>query len=157
MRPIRSTLFWNRVLGGMHVSRLLRDGVGTFVLKGVNAGFTFLSTVLLARLLGAEGYGLYAYALALVTLVGTPVHTGLPILVVRQTASGMASGQYNLVRGAWLWTTKVTLVLSAGLMMVAGLIALLSAGSIGPTVYELVTLGLPLIPLVALGTMVCTL
>ena len=86
----RSTLFWNR--------RLLRDGVGTFVLKGVNAGFTFLSTVLLARLLGAEGYGLYAYALALVTLVGTPVHTGLPILVVRQTASGMASGQYNLVR-----------------------------------------------------------
>lgn len=141
----------------MHVSRLLRDGVGTFVLKGVNAGFTFLSTVLLARLLGAEGYGLYAYALALVTLVGSPVHTGLPILVVRQTASGMASGQYNLVRGAWLWTTKVTLVLSAGLMMVAGLIALLSAGSIGPTVYELVTLGLPLIPLVALGTMVCTL
>lgn len=57
MRPTRSTLFWNRVLGGMHVSRLLRDGVGTFVLKGVNAGFTFLSTVLLARLLGAEGYG----------------------------------------------------------------------------------------------------
>jgi O-antigen/teichoic acid export membrane protein len=46
--------------------------------------------VLLARMLGAEGYGIYAYAFALVTLLAMPAKAGLPQLVVRETARGVA-------------------------------------------------------------------
>lgn len=43
-------------------------------------------TILVARVLGAHGLGIYAYALALSTVLAVPVQFGVPALVVRETA-----------------------------------------------------------------------
>ena len=73
----------------------------SFALKAANTGLGFLTTVLLARLLGAEGYGIYAYAYALVMLLAMPAQSGLPNLIVRETARGLAEGTPDRVKGAW--------------------------------------------------------
>jgi O-antigen/teichoic acid export membrane protein len=71
-------------------SRIAWDTGWSFVIKTSSVGFGFFTAVLLARMLGAEGYGIYAYAFALVTLLAMPAKAGLPQLVVRETARGVA-------------------------------------------------------------------
>src|SRR5680860_1330791 len=56
---------------------------GSFFLKAVGMLLRFGVGVVLARLLGADGYGIYAYAMALVGLMQVPVQLGLPNLLVR--------------------------------------------------------------------------
>ena len=92
----------------------------SFLLKISQAGFSFLTTVLLARILGAEGYGIYAYAYAFVNLFSIPAQAGLPQLVVRETARGIAEGRPGVVKGIWRWATKVVGVISFILIVVVG-------------------------------------
>jgi len=77
--------------------RLAWEALGSFALKATNALVGFLTTVLLARMLGAQGYGIYAYALSLITLLALPVAAGLPKLLIRETSQGLAQGRPDLV------------------------------------------------------------
>jgi len=102
-------------------------GISLF-LKVSQAFFSFMTTVLLARILGAEGYGIYAYAFAFVMLLSMPAQAGLPTLVIRETARGMAEGKPELVQGIWRWATKVAVFISLSLLFVIGLLFLLLKG-----------------------------
>ena len=90
--------------------------IGSIILKLTNAGFTFVSAVLLARLMGPSEYGIYSYVYALVTLLSVPSQFGLPTLVIRETARGMASEDYGRVQGVWNWATRTTLLISLSLV-----------------------------------------
>src|SRR5690606_12549330 len=79
--------------------QLLAAVAGSAGLKLGGLATTAIVAVLLARLLGPEGYGLYSYALAWATMLGIPVQFGIPTLVVREVARLRAYGQWNLVRG----------------------------------------------------------
>ncbi|MFW6054655.1 MAG: flippase, partial [Thermodesulfobacteriota bacterium] len=63
---------------------LLRGTSGTFALKVLNAGLLFVIGLVLARLLGAQQYGIYAYSLTIATFVAMPVSKSWPQLLVRQ-------------------------------------------------------------------------
>ena len=79
----------------MGIKRLLgstlakETGISLF-LKIFQAFFSFMTTVLLARILGAEGYGIYAYAFAFVMLLSMLAQAGLPTLVAGEITQGMA-------------------------------------------------------------------
>jgi O-antigen/teichoic acid export membrane protein len=77
----------------------VRGAAGTFGLKVAEAGATFVLNVVLARLLGAEGFGLFALAVAWASLLTVPSlvgHENLTIRFVatysRQAASGLLHG-----------------------------------------------------------------
>src|SRR5690606_14023843 len=108
----RSPRSWK--LGWLRWSQLLRDGALSLILKGSYTALSFATTVLLARLLSPEGYGVYTYALAWVTIIGAPAHAGLATLALRESASGLARAEPWLVRGAWRWTVLGTLSISVG-------------------------------------------
>src|SRR5680860_851939 len=72
---------------------------GSFFLKAVGMLLRFGVGVVLARLLGADGYGIYAYAMALVGLMQVPVQLGLPNLLVREVAAYREKGEWGLLRG----------------------------------------------------------
>ena len=55
--------------GGGLRAVLVRGAGGTFALKVAAAGLGFVASLLLARLLGAAGYGAYAYAQSWLTLL----------------------------------------------------------------------------------------
>lgn len=55
-------------------------------IKGISTLATFAIAVVLARSLGPAGYGTYAFALTIVTLVALPIQTGLSHLIVREVA-----------------------------------------------------------------------
>ena len=138
-----------RVLG----SAIARDAAWSFGLKIVYTGLSFLVTVFLARLLGAEGYGIYSYSFALVTLLALPAQAGLPILMVRETARGMAQGRPELVQGIWRWAGRFTGLLSVALAVLLGPLILLWRGGLGTMEGLTMAWALLLVPLVALGNL----
>jgi O-antigen/teichoic acid export membrane protein len=79
--------------------QVARESGWRLVFRPTNTGLSFVSTMLLARLLGAD-----AFAFALVTLLAIPAQSCLPSLFVRETDSGMAKGQPELVHGVWRWS-----------------------------------------------------
>lgn len=111
-------------------SRLVREVSWSFVIRSAQVGLVFLATVLLARLLGAEGYGIYAYAYALVTLVARPVQLGLAELMMRETARGMAEGRPDLVRGVWQWMGRVVVLLLGVLVLLVGPVLVIWQGGL---------------------------
>lgn len=133
--------------------QLARETVCSFALKGISACLGFLCTILLARLLGAEGYGVYAYVLALITLMALPAHAGLPNLIVRETAKGLAQERPDLLKGAWQWAGRVVAVLSPVVMLVAGPVFVAWQGGLGSIGGQTMAWALPLVPLIALGNL----
>lgn len=82
------------------LSALMAKGAsGTFILKIIHTGATFLTTVLLARVLGAKDYGIYAYAISWVTLLGIFTHLGLPGVISRNVAAYHQAGDWGRMRG----------------------------------------------------------
>lgn len=130
--------------------QLRRGGAGSLGAKCIEVCLGLLLAILLARLLGASGYGVYAFVFALASLASVPGLIGLPPLVVRETARGEIEGAWGVVRGVWCWANAVALGLSL-LVFAAGLLAL-GLGSVQEQpLRDTFFLGLFLVPLLALA------
>lgn len=127
--------------------RLLRGGLATATIRVGGVLMMLATSVVLARTLGVEGFGNYALAFSIMTIIAVPVHVGLPTLVLRETASSDAAGDLGRLKGIWVWATRQVLVLSVIVMTVAGLVWLLVPGLV---TIELAVAFL-LIPLIALA------
>ncbi|MCK5644245.1 MAG: oligosaccharide flippase family protein, partial [Gammaproteobacteria bacterium] len=55
--------------------------------------------ILLARSLGPENYGIYAFLFSVIILMGLPTRAGLPTLVVRETAKNQLKERWGYLRG----------------------------------------------------------
>lgn len=128
--------------------------LGTVASVGIKVAFTvssFLVTVVLARALGPDGYGIYAHVLALIMLLAIPSQVGLPTLLVRQLARYGAGGQWSLMCGILHWSNRFVLIISLVLMVLAAGIAWWSVVGTDPQKLSTFACALALIPLIALG------
>nr|WP_301289184.1 flippase [Natronocella acetinitrilica] len=131
--------------------QLVKGGIGSLGVNGGRILLQFAVAVVLARALGAAGYGVYAFALAIVTLLAIPAQVGLPQLVVRETARAQVEERWARMRGLWTWSTVFVLAFSAVL-----LVPFVIAWTVGiPFLSEdrasALLWGLLLVPLLALG------
>jgi O-antigen/teichoic acid export membrane protein len=152
MRP-ESITFGGIPLSNLFRSRIAWDTGWSFVIKTSSIGFGFFTAVLLARMLGAEGYGIYAYAFAVVTLLAIPAQAGLPQLVVRETARGMAGARPDLIAGVWRWSGRFTAVVSVLLAAVAWAVLWWGGERVGGVYAPTLLWAVALTPLVALGNL----
>ena len=134
-------------------SRLVRDAAWSFVLKFSSTTLSFLIAVLLARTLGARDYGYYTYAFSLVMFLSLPAQAGLPNLVIRETAKGIAQNRPGLVRGVWIWSGRISLLVSLAVAFLAAVILLVRRGSGSETFEATLAWALVLVPLVALSSL----
>jgi len=133
-------------------SRIVGDAAGSTLLRATTTLLAFLTTVLLARLLGAESFGVYAFAHALVTVIGVPAHVGIPSLVMRETARGMAQNRPDLVKGVWRWAVRFTAVLSAVVTLVLGPVFVWLRGGLGDVSGITMAWALAMVPFMALAS-----
>lgn len=73
-------------------------GVGIMKLLSIPIGL--VTSIILARTLGPEGFGQYAFIMALIPLIALPVNGGLPQLLLREVAGFAHSKSWSLYRGA---------------------------------------------------------
>ena len=103
-------------------AQLIRGVSGSGLLTIFNTLATFATAVLLARLLGTEGYGTYAYAISWITLLGVFAKAGIDRVMVRNIAVYHQAGDWAHIRGM--------LRFGLGLVSTAGLLCALAAAAL---------------------------
>ncbi|HMU64924.1 MAG: oligosaccharide flippase family protein [Nitrosomonas sp.] len=88
-----------------------------FGLKVIGAGLAFIFNVIIARLLGAEGAGLFFLALS-VTAIGSVIgRIGLDNTLLRFIATHMAKGEISQVKGVYLLGMTMAIIASGTLAL----------------------------------------
>lgn len=133
------------------MSTVGRGSVGSVGVKVGNLALGVATTVILARVLGPEDYGVYAWAYALVAVLAIPARLGLSQLLVREISAYQLREKWSLLRGLLTRANQIVLVSSALLAGIAIAAIFLFADRLSSV--ETVTLGwgLALLPLMALG------
>ena len=129
------TALWRKVLpdARRHLRAAVRgdQGVGALLIRGASAGVlltgfntlaTFGTAVLLARALGAEHYGIYAYAISWITLLGVFAKAGIDQVMVRNIAVYHQAHDWAHIRG--MLRFGLVLVSAAGVLCALGAAAL---------------------------------
>jgi O-antigen/teichoic acid export membrane protein len=97
--------------------RLIRDFTGSFGLRVASIALGFLTSIVLARLLGKVGFGVYTYALTWPVLLGFLATLGLDHLLVREIAIYRSQSAWGLIRGLLQWANASVLVVSTGIAL----------------------------------------
>ncbi len=125
----------------MRFSGFLRQAFGVGAITVADRAAGFVLAVVLARWLGPEGYGIFAFVMAAAALAAVPVRFGLPEWLMRELAAGRA--------GAPLAARTLALVLATGLGgAVAGSAVVALAAEPG-SLRSALLIGLWMIPLTA--------
>lgn len=82
---------------------------GTLALNGSTTLLNFGVVLLLARLIGADGYGAYAFAFAWAMVLASVAGLGLSPLIVRHVAGSRAGTDWGTLRGVLRWSNAVVL------------------------------------------------
>lgn len=128
---------------------LFTQTAGNVALNTATFVLNLALALLLSRLLGSSGYGAYAFAVALSSVLSVPGLLGMPALVVRKIASYRVEGEWGLIRGMIRRGTEATLV--ASFLVALGLFAAMAiSGWPGHDLRRPTLLALPIVPFVAL-------
>jgi len=147
--------YFLRALGSSDSLRgqLVRGGVGSLGINVAHNLLMFAVTIILARMLGPAGYGVYAYVYSLISLLAVPAQFGLPPLIVRETARGQVSMEWGLVRGVVRWSNSIAILFSMLIMLIAGSASLFFSENFTSSQLATFAWGLMLMPLLALGNL----
>lgn len=124
----------------------------TLLMRVVSTGLGFLTSVLLARLLGLSGYGVYTFVFAWMNLLAIPTALGMDKLMVREVAVYRTRGAWDKVSGFLRWGNLAVLGASVGVAVLAagvGFVVLEPSGGLR-LAFVLALLSLPLTTLTSL-------
>jgi O-antigen/teichoic acid export membrane protein len=132
-------------------ARFARAVLGAGTAKIANALLVLATSVLLARVLGADGYGVYSFAFALVSVLAIPAHAGIPTLVTREVAKYHLRSDWAMLRGLVRRANQLV-VLFAAVVVPATAAVMYVASRFGERPFAgTIAWALLLIPLIALG------
>jgi O-antigen/teichoic acid export membrane protein len=131
--------------------QLIRGAFGVGGLKLLSLPLTLAASVLLARGLGPEGFGQYAFVMAAITLLALPIGTGPGQLVTREVAKYQHSGAWDLFRGltrrAHQWALLGSVIIATNIAVVS---YFQSTWEVQDR-WSLLVIASPLLPLLALN------
>lgn len=85
----------------LRMQEMIRGASTAFLIKVVAAGIGFVSNVVLARYLGAEGAGLYFLSLTVVTIAAVFGRMGLTNTILRFASVNVSQGSWDSVKGVY--------------------------------------------------------
>ena len=107
--------------GDDEASILKRKAINSFAIRIVSAGIIYLMQIALARMAGAEQYGIFALVWVWTTLLGSVTCLGFNTSIVRFLPRYLNRGSYALARGFvrfgfWISFCGSTLIASLGIL-----------------------------------------
>ena len=81
----------------------------------------YAAAILVARLLGAQSLGVYAFSFAIASIIAIPGQYGIATLVTRETARQSQSEDWALLKGVWQWALAGAILVSVMLVSIAGI------------------------------------
>jgi len=141
--------------GDNYRAQLVRGGIGSIGLRVLGLGLSLIIAVILARVLGPSGFGVYSFVFTAMTVLSLPVKFGLPSLLVRETARAQSAGEWPVIRGLWRWAVRTVTLISVFVVVAsAGLFVWVSDDSGSFTDHKNVfLLALVLVPLLGFSAL----
>jgi O-antigen/teichoic acid export membrane protein len=132
--------------GGGRGQPLRRASLAALAVYFVGAGLTCVAQLVVARLIGPESYGVYAYVLAWVTLLAYFSTLGFHVSLLRFVPAYQVKEQWALVRGVIQYSQRSAAgtAISIALIGVCGIVAL--HGSLRPELALTFLLGIAAVP-----------
>lgn len=130
--------------------RLVKASSATLAIKAAAAALSFAVGLVLARSLGAGGYGAYSFAMSWVALLRVPALFGLDKLLVRDVAAYCGRGRWGLLRGLLRWADSVALASSFILGVLVFMVTSMVTEGASSEMVSALRLSLFLIPLTVL-------
>lgn len=132
------------------MKQLLRSAkTKMLALKFANYLIGAIVAIVLARFLGAEGYGSYAFVYSIVLILVLPGGVGLSDLILRETVRLSEDQRLNEIGRLWRWAGLMVLASSA--VIFALVYAVTRLTGYGPAAPALFWTGMLLIPFMAAG------
>lgn len=103
-----------RWLGGT----IFLSAVGSFGFRIVNLLLSFGVSILLTRILGVDGYGIYAFAMSWVFILNIIGSLGCQGLVVREVATNKSHERWGLIRGFLKWSNTLIFLTSVTIALI---------------------------------------
>lgn len=147
-RAARPVVFGSNRAGRLTVE-LARNTIGTLGLRAASGLLALIAALLLARLLGAERYGAYSWAIAWVTVLSIPGKLGMDRLLVRDIAIYATSENWPALRGLIRRSTQWVIATSVAIGVGTAIVSLTLRLS-QPTLREALLVGLLMLPFVSL-------
>ena len=122
LNRISNILLWKERLD-WHMGEIVQGAFVAFVLRGTGAVLGFGFNLLLARMLGAQGAGIFFLALALTMVVAVLSRLGMDNTILRFTASHSSSKDWSAVKGTFRQGLYLALGISCGSTVVLFLAA----------------------------------
>lgn len=91
---------------------LLKTSFFSILIRVINAPLLFGIGVLLARVLGPNEYGVYAFVMSIVMVSGIPVTAGMPNLFVREVSKANTNSNWSYVWRLYKWYLKIISIYS---------------------------------------------
>lgn len=101
-----------------HMQEVVRGTLLAFVLKVIGAGLAFAFNVAVARLLGAEGAGLYFLALSVTTIGSVIGRVGLDNALLRFVATRATHEDWAGVKGVYALGMRMAVVASGAITLI---------------------------------------
>lgn len=136
--------------GGGLRARLIQAVLGSAGIQATNRVLALGMGIILARMLGPEGYGVYAYAFAIMGLLSVVAEAGVPTLLMREVSAAGAREQWGLLRGALHRAGQFVVLASITVSLVGGGVMWSVADSLPKEVLYTTALMLLLLPVSAL-------
>lgn len=132
-------------------AQFIRGGLGSGGIMAANRILTLALGIVLARMLGAMNYGIYAYALAIMSFLLLAAEAGVPTLLTREIATRHGHRQWGLLRGVVGGAGQSVGLVALSVSLVGLLVLWQQADALSSR--ELWTYGLMLmvVPVLALG------
>jgi len=130
-------------------ARLVRSVLGSAGIQVANRSISLGIGVRLARVLGADGYGIYAYAFAIMTLLMIPAQAGVPTLLMREAATSAERRDWGLLRGAITRGIQFVSLIACGVSCAFLLITLLVSDHLTNSMFLTIASMLILLPISA--------
>ncbi|MEX1670633.1 oligosaccharide flippase family protein [Zhongshania guokunii] len=116
-----------RVCSDFHFTEILKGAFSALTIKIFSAGLAFGLSLLLARLLGASGVGIYYLALSVVVLASVVARMGLSLTLLRFSAAAVAEKNWAELNGVY-WkclyvVVPLSLTVTALLLLVSKLLS----------------------------------
>jgi len=127
-----------------------RSSIAALAVMVVGAGLTCVAQLVIARIIGPNSYGVYAYVLAWVTLLGYFSTLGFHVSLLRFLPAYQAKKEWALARGVIQYSQRSTAATAISIVVI-GVGAIVGLhGSLGPELALSFLLGIAAVPFLAL-------
>ena len=91
------------------VKRVAVSGIGAFAIFLLGAGLAYCSQLFVARIVGVETYGIYAYVLSWMTVLAYICALGFDVALLRYVSAYRAQASWSLLRGVIIFAERASM------------------------------------------------